>query len=482
MLASGKGSQAAGGDVSITAGVGADGSGEGGDLKMSAGHALAGNSLGGSLRLAAGKFPEGPSPLPTDATLASVQDAHGGHVALKDSQGVVHLTVGNAKTTVVGRHADDFGTDTKLGFFGTSPSGRQGGSAIVAADSEHLKAVDSISSHGDTADLASSAEALVLNVQARGGLDPIDARVCPWVDGTGAGVVTIGAQGCPGSCEYETVDTTTLGSALSGAKITGTTGTTVTCQTEATQVLEGNMCNSFRPGVVISLLINGMTQSRAVQSIGSCTAEGVCTFEVDASYNAQASWRTDEENAAAASISIDLLSNDAGGQCVQGKNNFNAESSYANHRIGTRCTSADTGYQCGCEQACQGQVAYSQGACTTGTWNNYYEDALNYNWRVFDGEYGVHLCARSLANYGMALPHADGTADSCMKSYGDRTSLTCNGSGGAVSRLTRMADDISKMFSTVNTIGTIVNENQGDIEQLMSILDTNTGHGLLQID
>merc|ERR1711988_82376 len=272
------------------------------------------------------------------------------------------------------------------------------------------------------------------------------------------------------------------GTTLAGAKITGTSGTTVTCQTEATQLTEGNMCNSFKPGVIITLTINGLAQSRGVLSIGACDEAGLCTFEVDASYTAEASWRTDAANEAAASVPIDLLSNDADGQCVQGKNNHNAESSYANARTGTRCMVDGTGNQCGCEQACAGQVAYSSGACTTGTWSDYYADALNYNWREFDGTYSVHLCARNLANYGMALPHADGTTASCMKSYSDKTSSSCDGSGGAVTRLTKMADDISKMFSTVNTIGTIVNENQGDIEQLMSILDTNTGHGLLQIN
>merc|ERR1712216_484380 len=107
--------------------------------------------------------------------------------------------------TVVGRHADDYGTDTKLGFFGTDPIARQSGSAVVATDSEHLKNVNAISAHADTDDLASDANALVLNVLARGALAPIDARACPWVDGTGAGEVTIGAAGCPGSCEYESV-------------------------------------------------------------------------------------------------------------------------------------------------------------------------------------------------------------------------------------------------------------------------------------
>ena len=61
------------------------------------------------------------------------------------------------------------------------------------------------------------------------------------------------------------------------------------------------------------------------------------------------------------------------------------------------------------------------------TWTNYFADATTYNWRTFDGEYSVHLCARDLNNYGMALPHADSDAVNCGMSYENKKSATGTG-------------------------------------------------------
>jgi hypothetical protein len=97
----------------------------------------------------------------------------------------------------------------------------------------------------------------------------------------------------------------------------------------------------------------------------------------------------------------------------------------------------------------------------------YYVDISN--------QWEAKVCARNPDNYAMALPK---DASTC-----GHNSVSCEtGIGGVDARLQSVATDISTLMASVNTMGTMVNENKGDLDALLDVVGASNGYGLLEVN
>jgi hypothetical protein len=446
--------------------------------------------------------------------------AHSGQLQLKDSQGTVHSVLNSGKHTVIGRHADTTDTDTRLGFFSTTPINRQQATSIVSADPEELLNSEAVS----TSIVSSTPPNSILEVQARGALPPIDGRACPLIDGDDAdGKV----DACPASCGFKSSMFSSIAiTSMVPEVVDGVSNKAViTCNQACTADIKVgyHMWLPSLNGIKAYRQITKVTNSNQFEVEPAFSYVNADTLGQTSGWDGQLQLMMQCPDAACSGFCIKLV--DDGGTYTKPHSQATQIGGLdITGRVGAvgceeRCTNSMDSNKADCERTEECRVQNGAGewvltahdtlvSCQSsgGTWSFFKGDPVApvdnclttpstgcvrgyHTWvKEFDkfpkpeyyyvdiaGQWEAKVCARNPDNYAKALPKADST---CA-----HNSVTClTGVGGIDARLHSMATDISTLMSSVNTIGTMVNENAGDLDALLDVVGSNHGYGLLTVN